>query len=232
MNFDTTLKYKAWIYLSALNPCIYEEQAPETELVEFEFYRVDYEAWMRIESLVIEVNDEGREAIATYNFEKLHEVVLRRLLKSWSLPIPLERQDNLFLTDESFKDVMNVHPLILKHFIQKYEDTFFLNDADKKKIELQCMVLFHPDNSKGIPNAHEAVSLYCNLAAFWEKFGLNYFELRKLPYDVFSQLRLVMSHENEMRNKTLNKSKSSAQSKPLKPGSKSHKVSFGGQPPS
>ena len=60
--------------------------------------------------------------------------------------------------------------------------------------------MFHP-NGNGVHNAHEAVSLYCNLSSFWDKFGLNYFDLQRLPQDVYAKLREVLSRESSERGK-------------------------------
>ena len=41
------------------------------------------------------------------------------------------------------------------------------------------------------------VTLFCTLGNFWEKFGLNRFDLKKLPYKEFLMLRVMMQKEGE-----------------------------------
>ena len=40
--------------------------------------------------------------------------------------------------------------------------------------------------------------------AFWDKFGMNYFDILKLPQDVFSALKKVMSLDNTYKSEKMN----------------------------
>ena len=72
------------------------------------------------------------------------------------------------------------------------------------KIDRQCAVLFS-DSSNGVTEASRAVSLYCTLSNFWDKFGLNKFDLEKLSYKDFCYLRFVVGKESESTKRRLNK---------------------------
>ena len=40
------------------------------------------------------------------------------------------------------------------------------------------------------------VSLFCNLGNFWEKFGIDRFNIKKLPYREYVMLKIMISKEN------------------------------------
>ena len=43
------------------------------------------------------------------------------------------------------------------------------------------------------------ISLYCNLTEMWSKFGLNYFDLKRLPLYEKNALKKILSIENQIR---------------------------------
>ena len=192
------LQLCAWVYWDGDRPTIYAEEKPNTEKVTVAFARMTRSLWTFLEKDFLDESMEAGEKMISYNFSAMHMIVLRWMLKEWSLPIPLERLEDGQLTDESYGRVLSVHPHLLDHFVRQYVETLFLPDQEKQRIARQSMLLFSP-KGKGVHDACDAISLFCTLAGFWDKFGLNYFDLQKLPQDVFVKLRTVMGFEMEMQ---------------------------------
>ena len=88
--------------------------------------------------------------------------------------------------------------LSLDHFLFLFDKELELSENERVKISNQCGILFKA-NSPGLKDADSSIGLYCDLVSFWEKFGLNYFDIKKLPYDVFSKLKLIIGKENEIK---------------------------------
>ena len=84
---------------------------------------------------------------------------------------------------------------LLEAILEKYEDTVHLSDEEEATINKQASILF-AKNSQGVENACEAVSLFCNLGNFWEKFGIDRFNIKKLPYREYVMLKIMISKEN------------------------------------
>ena len=191
-----------WIYWKKDIPIVYDTKKDNTEEIKFVFERLNHGLWDYIETNILTEHKGiyAGDVTWTYDFVKLKMFIVRWLLKRWSLPIDLIRKTNGELTDECFNKVMNVHPNIMKYFLNEFENTMFMSEDDRITIMKQSSLLFHP-KSKGVGNPHNAISTYCNLSSFWEKFGINYFEMQRLPHDVFIQLKTVLGNEISMKSK-------------------------------
>lgn len=190
---DETDTYSVWVYAEdEVLPQVFEEKMPNTEEVWFSFYKFNHFYWKLLEDECIE--DFGNSSFYSYN--KLREFMLRRMLCATSIPsVIVEYGSDGFLTERSFESVMRVHPRILRVLMGKIE--FFpkpMDDEDERELEKQCSILF--GKGEAVVNPHPHVTMYCNLMAFWEKFGMNYFDLLRLPQDVFSILKKIMTLEN------------------------------------
>ena len=73
-----------------------------------------------------------------------------------------------------------------------------MEKSEEKELEKQCSILF--GKGEGLTDTHPYITLYCNLVAFWDKFGMNYFDILKLPQDVFMALKKVMMLDNMNKN--------------------------------
>lgn len=140
------------------------------------------------------------ECFYYYDYLSYKSFILRNLLSWWNLDIPLDRDEFGSLTEECFNRVSNIHPCLLNHFLTAFGETYEISDMDNQKIIDQCHNLFRR-GSKGISDADESISIYCNLTGFWEKLGLNYFDIQKLPDDLFNKLNLIMKKDNEIQVK-------------------------------
>lgn len=171
------------------------------EKVEVVFRRMNSGYWKHIEKNIIEhhFHQVTKQDICIYNFSKMRGLVLKFFLKSWSLPIPISHDEHGILQDVCYERVMDVHPNILRYFVGHVEKLFFLTDEDRESITKQSLRLFGGSGT-GVHNPHEAISMFCDLSQFWEKFGLNYFDLQLLPQDVYIRMKTVISNEIDIRN--------------------------------
>ena len=144
------------------------------------------------------------ESYYYYDYLPYKQFILKNLLSWWNLDVELERNEFGVLSDECLESVCKIHPSILNHFIGLYEEDNEIPNSDTQKIIDQCHNLFRR-GSKGIRDADESISTYCNLTGFWEKLGLNYFDIQRLPEDLFNKLSLIMRKDNEIQAKELEK---------------------------
>jgi len=193
---------KVWIKWYKERPIMYDIEVEGAELIKATFERMNHSMWSYFEKNILDITigRNEKDVITTYNFMKMRAFIVRWLLKGWSLPIELKKNVNGELTDECFKRVMNMHPRIIGYLVSSIESQIFISDDERGLITKQCSLLFLP-NSPGVNNAHEAISLYCSLSSMWDKFGLNYFDLQRMPEDVIAKLKLVLGNETDFKNK-------------------------------
>jgi hypothetical protein len=89
---------------------------------------------------------------------------------------------------------------------EKYEEDIFPSEKEQLEIEKQCAVLFS-DHSHGVSEPCETVALYCVSSNFWDKFGLNRNDLKRLPYREFLRMRMMVHRENSVMSAKMNSAK-------------------------
>jgi len=147
--------------------------------------------------------------------EELDIHIIRFMLLEWSLGI-LQFDTNGYLTEESLKHVLNNPAPIVGCFLDRYYSSYIINKEEEKQIERQSVILFSK-NSRGVDNACEAISLFCMLGNMWEKFGLNYHDLKKIPYKDYMMLRIVLGKELE-RHRVESKGRNTSNTRIVGPG--------------
>jgi len=149
-------------------------------------------------SVVIKATEEREDDTTTLDHQEFQRLTVLRLLRSWSLDVPLEFDDETgWLTTRCAARVLGVCGPLLRALVEKYEEHMRIDDEESKKIERQSLVLFNSNRTGGVSNPCEAVSLFCLLGNFWEKFGLNRFQIGKLPYREYYMLRLMLANESD-----------------------------------
>lgn len=136
------------------------------------------------------------ETLLSVDYESMKEAMLRQMLVSWNLDIPLEFDERGWLTDDCFTRVCRLPAPLVEALLSEYEMKMKITDEEERKIDRQAAILF-AKNSKGVSNACEAVSLFCTYGSFWEKFGLNRFQLSQLPYSEYLRLKIMVSKDNQ-----------------------------------
>jgi len=120
-------------------------------------------------------------------------MLLKKNLLSWTLDVPVERKND-WMTRECYKRVSLVSGTLLDAIVDKYEDTMIVTKEEESIIDRQASILFGK-NSNGVANACEAVSMYCTLSSFNEKFGIRASELEGMSYRDYMRLRIMSSRE-------------------------------------
>jgi len=152
------------------------------------------------------------------DYQSMRVEMIRRLLVSWNIPVELNHEDDDgVLTEESLERVLSVSAPLISALLYEYETTFHIDQEEEKQIDKQSAILFSK-NSRGVENACDAITLFCTIGSFWEKFGINHFEIGNLPYKDFVRLRIMISKENK-----------ATRSQSEKSGKSATKVSVGGK---
>ena len=109
-------------------------------------------------------------------------------------------RENDQLTEESYNEVIKIHPRILRQVLSLV-DVFEREKTKEEEKELakDCALIF--GKNEGVVNPHPDIVLYCDLIAFWDKFGLNYFDIQKLPKELFYRLKNMMNLESSFKYK-------------------------------
>lgn len=200
-NTNQTNRYRLWVYECIDTIQVFQKQLPNTEQIWFDLYSFSHFYWKLMQQeCVFEVKNN-----LFYNYQKMKLFIINYLIFDTNLPgVFIERKKDGKLTEESFKSIITVHPRILRvlfDMINVFPYSF--NDQQQKQIEKQCHKLFGKGQS--VANPHPSIVRYCNLISFWDKFGMNYYDIMKLPNEIFVELKKIMSLDNEYKSASLNK---------------------------
>jgi len=145
------------------------------------------------------------KAIDLHEFRRL---VVKKNLLSWSLNIPIKRE-NGWMTKECYDRVGSVPAPLMEAFLDKFETSIQVTDKEEKLMERQSAILFGKQG-KGVADACEAVNLFCTLGNFSEKFGIDRFQLPGLPMREYTLLKMMIGKEGDAnrRNSPMGKPKS------------------------
>jgi hypothetical protein len=144
--------------------------------------------------------EDDRDVRVYVDHYALRELIVKRCLKEWNIPIELEFDNRTgWLTSDCYNEIASLPAPIMGRIMQKYEKTV-LSDDDEEKLDRQAASLFNTKGG-GVSNPLESVTLFCVLGNFWDKFGLNRYDLERLPYREYAQLRMMMGYEGEYRRR-------------------------------
>lgn len=193
-------RYSVWVYDAPEMIQVFGEPTPNTKEIWFEFYEITLVQWKHLEQdclSVVKINE--HEQSFFYNFKKIKIFCLKHLLKDTNYPVEIVR-DGEELTDESLENVLKIHPRIWREIFNKFS---IFNDEkspeEEKRIAKECSLIFGA--GKTVNNPHPDIILYCDMIAFWDKFGLNYFDIQNLPKGLFYTLKRMIDSDNAMKNK-------------------------------
>lgn len=195
-------RYSLWVYDDANIIRVFPELMPNTIEIWFEFYDYTHLFWKMMEHYCIDANDGGIEGkIFVYNLYSLKEFCLRYLLRATNYPVELTWRASGQLSDDSYDRLMSIHPRIWRALFDKYDvlGVERLTQEEELQIAKECAILY--GKGEGVTNPHRFVTFYSDMMAFWDKFGLNYFDTQRLPQNVYSVLKKMMSLEAEFKSK-------------------------------
>ena len=139
---------------------------------------------------------DGRTKFSVADLDEYRRLLLKRNLLSWTLDIPIERDASGWMRPECYERVSRVPAPLIAAFLGGLEASMEVTDEEERRIDRQCAVLFSK-SGRGVADACEAVSMFCAFGNYWEKFGIDRFNLPKVPYREYVLLRMVMGKEAE-----------------------------------
>jgi len=131
--------------------------------------------------------------------QEMRKIFLKKMLISWNLKIPLDVSED-GLSEASYERVLKLPGKLLSLIVDEYEASMEVLEEERNVIDKQSAILFSK-NSRGVENACEAISLFCVLGSFWDKFGINRFQIKELSYKEYLQLRILVGKENDARER-------------------------------
>lgn len=143
------------------------------------------------------------------DINEFKRLIVKKNLLSWSLDIPIERDQSGWMTPNSYARVSSVPAPLLEAFVDGFEESMEVSSEEEEKISRQCATLFSK-SGHGVTDACEAISRFCTLGNFSEKFGINRDLLPKMPYKEFLLLKIVIAKESDALRVQQPKSSSSS----------------------
>lgn len=134
--------------------------------------------------------------VSVSDVNEYKRLLIKRNLVEWSLDIPIEKDIFGWLTPECYRRISNVPAPLLDAFVTKFENSIHVTEEEERKISRQCLALF-AKNGHGVSDACEAVSMFCTLGNFSEKFGIDREKLANMPYREFVMLKIMIGKEGD-----------------------------------
>jgi hypothetical protein len=126
---------------------------------------------------------------------EIRRLIVKRNLLSWTLDIPIER-DGDWMTERCYGRVGSIPAPLMEAFLNEFEQSSMVTRDEEEEIRRQSVALFSPKSS-GVAEACEAVSLFCTLGNYFDKFGLDREKLWGLPYREYILLKMMISEEGD-----------------------------------
>ena len=105
-----------------------------------------------------------------------------------------------FITKDQFEMLLKIHPAIVRRLVNDFFKPYRIDDKQSFDIRREMNLLF---NGKGANVKNKYLKKYLSLTSFWEKMGLNYYDIQSLPFDEYYMYSLCINVENEIRAQKL-----------------------------
>jgi hypothetical protein len=138
----------------------------------------------------------GKVFARTENVHEYRRLIIKRNLVDWTLDIPIERNQAGWMTPKCYARVSSVPAPLMDSFVRGFEESTEVTEEEEQQISRQCALLFSK-SGQGVTDACEAVSKFCTIGNFSEKFGINREMLAKMPYREFLLLKIMVGKEND-----------------------------------
>ena len=179
--------------------CLPDEKGTVFEEAEFKVLTFgDNHVLDKASSYEVEIKEDGNvvTTVTATDLNEYRKLLVRRNLLSWTLDIPIERQGG-WMTQACWDRVKMVPAPLMDAFIDKYDACTSVTRAEEEKILKQSSILFGK-NSRGVMDACEAISLFCTLGNFWDKFGVGRgVPIHEMPFKEYIMLKMIIGRENE-----------------------------------
>ena len=125
----------------------------------------------------------------------------RRCLVDWSLDVPVERAGD-WLSGACFKRILGLHAAIIDFLAINFErKCFYLSKDEEETLVKQSAMLFSP-NGRGVSDACEGITMFCNLGNMWDKFGFTDSSMGDMKFVDYMRLKFIMAKEGEFSKTT------------------------------
>jgi len=151
-----------------------------------------FEKIKRIESECIDL--EGK-----FDFYKREELIWKFLLKSASW-FTVKRVRGKVSQDQLDNNVYNLQYKVYRELAKGIVEDLSIGEQEEREIGRQAAIIFNSKGSNVVRDACPAIQLYCEARMFWEKFGLNLIDLKKIPQSTVLRLKHIANLEVERIN--------------------------------
>lgn len=107
------------------------------------------------------------------------------------------------VTRDNLNMLLKLSPCILYSLIHEIVKIYNFDDNSMFDLRKEFSKIYGASGSVAINNAY--IRKYLTLTSFWDKFGLNYFDIKNLPYDDYVMFSHCMNIESEMKNNEMKK---------------------------
>lgn len=200
-------RHSVWVYDGGEIISVYGEERPNTIEIWFEFRPFTLAYWLKFESACV-VEHHGEKY---YDFNTVRRFMIDYMVTGTNFPGigEIGRDVDGRACRESLERLSRVHPRIWSVLFDSIDIfTGRLPESEEMSLERQCKTLF--GDGQSVRNPHEWVVVYSTLLSFWDKFGLNYYDVMGLPYELFGMLKKMSGLENSYREMALAKTKATA----------------------
>jgi len=140
-------------------------------------------------------SEETRGRTNAYDPNEFRRLLLKKNLLFWTLSVPIEREEG-WMTPECYERIGTIPAPLLEAFLDGFEHQTAITEEEERILHRQASILFS-ESSRGVSDACEAVSLFCTLGNYWEKFGLDKDKLRDFPQKEYLLLKMMIGKESE-----------------------------------
>jgi len=196
---DNYVLVRLWLYSDGSGVQVFDNEAPNCEMVEFTFHEMNGHSWNELERECLEERNDGHGSKSlVYSRGKMRMFYLRRMFRSWSFREPARFDSDGTPDKSTWRLLLSLDPKILMRLTDNVF-SYTISQDDEIAFARQGLMLFGRHQSVSSP--HPMISLYCTLADMWNKFGLNYFDIMRMPLYERNALRRILSieagHQNE-----------------------------------
>ena len=195
------IEISLWVWYNKGKFHVSKENNDFADQISFTFWEMNSSSFDSMESECLEeFTSINGEHFLMKNSMRMKMFYLRYMFRSWSFDEIMTFQNDGGLDDISFNKLMSLHPMILREIAQNASD-YSIGEEDEAEIIKQSHLLFKKNSS--VCNPHRMISLYCTLSDMWSKFGLNYFDLKKMPIYEKNALKKIISIEKQIESQEI-----------------------------
>lgn len=196
-----TRRYSVWVYDKSDVIEVYSESKPSTVEIWFEFDEFSHLYWRMMESQCVDEMHGTRY----YNFFRMRRFMMEYMLRDTNFPgVHVRYGSDGKVASDVMERLRRIHPRIWSAVFDK-ADLFpkSMTEKEEAKLDLECAKLF--GSGKGLTNPDKWLTAYVNISSYWEKFGIGYRDLLRMPQEMHVILKKIMNLESSHRANNIGK---------------------------